>query len=175
MAYEISKSLEYEGHDIETPLGVSSENLIIQQPVVCAILRAAIPFHNGFLNYFDDADSSFISAFRKPYKEDEEIEVEIEYLSGPSVDNRPVLLVDPMLATGTSMVLVYKALLFNGVPSEIHIATAIASEQGVNFVKNNFPKSTHIWCGAIDPELDSHSYIVPGLGDAGDLAYGEKL
>ena len=175
MAYEISKTMEFEAHDIETPLGISSENLVVSQPVVAAILRAAVPFHNGFLNYFDDAESAFISAYRKPFKEDEDIEVEIEYLSGPSIDNKPIILVDPMLATGTSMVLVYKALLFNGEPSQIHIASAVASEQGIDFVKSKFPDNTHIWCAAIDPELDSHSYIVPGIGDAGDLAYGEKL
>lgn len=175
LSYEISKKMAYKVHDIETPLGVSAESLVIQQPVIGAILRAAVPFHNGFLNYFDDAESAFVSAYRKPHKEDQEIEVEVEYLSGPSIQNKPVILVDPMLATGTSMFLVYKALLFNGEPSQIHIACAIASEQGLNFVKDKFPDHTQVWCAAIDPELDSHSYIVPGLGDAGDLAYGEKL
>ena len=175
LAYEISKTMVYESHDIETPLATSSENLVVTQPVIGAILRAAVPFHNGFLNYFDDAESAFISAYRKPQKVDEDIEVEVEYLSGPSIDNKPIILVDPMLATGTSMFLVYKALLYNGEPSQIHVACAVASEQGIEFVKNKFPSNTHIWCAAIDPELDSHSYIVPGIGDAGDLAYGEKL
>lgn len=175
LAYEISRILDYEAHDIETPFGISSENLLVHQPVIAAILRAAVPFHNGFLNYFDDAESAFISAYRKPYKEDEDIEVEIEYLSGPSIENKPIILVDPMLATGTSMFLVYKALLYNGEPSQIHIASAVASEQGIAFIRDKFPGNTHVWCAAIDPELDSHSYIVPGIGDAGDLAYGEKL
>ncbi len=174
LAYEISKRLEYIKEKIETPLGVSEVSSIKSQPVIAAILRAALPMHSGFLNYFDKAENAFISAYRKEHGPDEDIEVEVEYLACPSIQDKPLLLVDPMLATGTSMFLVYKALLEKGVPSQVHIACAIASVPGIEFIKKHFPSNTFVWCGSIDPELNNRSYIVPGLGDAGDLAFGEK-
>jgi len=174
MAYEISQTLDFSPVDIETPLGFSKENLMKQRPVIAAILRAALPMHNGFLNYFDRAENAFISAYRKAHDAHEEIEVEVEYLACPSIENKALILVDPMLATGNSMYLVYKALLEKGTPLQIHIASAIASVQGIEYVQKMFPEKTMIWCGAIDPELNDHAYIVPGLGDAGDLAFGEK-
>lgn len=174
LAFEISKKLIYEEKEIKTPLGNSKENLIEKQPVLAAILRAALPMHNGFLNYFDSAENAFISAYRKSHGANEEIEVEVEYLACPNIENKPLIIVDPMLATGTSMYLVYQALLEKGSPSQIHIASAIATVQGVEFIRSRFPSGTFIWCGAIDPELNDHSYIVPGLGDAGDLAFGSK-
>jgi len=173
-AYEISKSMNYEVTEITTPLGIASIPLIVQQPVLVTILRAGLPLHQGLLNYFDKAQNSFVSAYRKHHK-DGTFEVEIEYLSSPDLTGKVVILSDPMLATGTSLVLAYKALLLKGIPSHIHIVCSIASAQGVEYVKRNLPANSTIWCGAIDDELTAQSYIVPGLGDAGDLAFGEKL
>ncbi|NND77489.1 MAG: uracil phosphoribosyltransferase [Flavobacteriales bacterium] len=174
IAYEISKKLDYYEQEVTTPLGLASALLIEKQPVIAAILRAALPFHNGMLNYFDKAQNAFISAYRKAHEEGDEIEVEVEYLACPSIEGKPLILADPMLASGTSMYLVYKALLEKGTPSQIHIASAIASIPGIEFIKEKMPVETYVWCGAIDPELNNRSYIVPGLGDAGDLAFGEK-
>ena len=174
MALEISKKLSYENKEIHTPLGISKESLIQYQPVVAAILRAALPMHQGFLNYFDHAESAFISAYRKDHLPDEKIEVEVEYLACPSIANKPLILVDPMLASGMSMYLVYNALLAKGIPSQTHISCAVASMDGVDFIKEKLPDVDHLWCGAVDPDLNDMSYIVPGLGDAGDLAFGEK-
>lgn len=174
MAYEISQKMYFYEQEVTTPLGVSKANLISQQPVIAAILRAALPFHSGMLSYFDKAENAFISAYRKPHSVEEKIEVDVEYLACPSIDGKPLILADPMLASGTSMYLVYEALLEKGTPSQLHIASCIASIPGIEFIKENFPEDTYLWCGAIDPELDDRSYIVPGLGDAGDLAFGEK-
>lgn len=173
-AYEISKTFAYEPVEITTPLGVSTIPLPVQQPVLVTILRAGLPLHNGLLNYLDQAENGFISAYRKHHK-DGTFEVEVEYLSCPDITDKVVILSDPMLATGTSLVLAYKALLNRGVPSHIHIVCSLASLQGVDYVKRNLPLNTTIWCGAIDDELTAQSYIVPGLGDAGDLAYGTKI
>lgn len=174
MAYELSRKLNYYEQQITTPLGTLQTQLIEQQPVLAAILRAALPFHNGMLNYFDKAENAFISAYRKTHHEGEEIEVEVEYLACPSIEGKPLILSDPMLASGTSMYLVYKTLLEKGTPSQIHVVSAIASVPGIEFIKEMMPAETFVWCGAIDPELNDMSYIVPGLGDAGDLAFGEK-
>ena len=174
LAYEISKVLPYAPSDVRTPLGVSEVPVLEQQPVIASILRAGLPLHQGLLNYFDHADNAFISAYRKHEGSDEHFEVEIEYLSSPPVDGRIVILCDPMLATGSSMVLAYKALLARGQPAHTHVVSLIASRQGVEFVLENLPENVTLWLGAVDPELTSRAYIVPGLGDAGDLAFGAK-
>lgn len=175
LAYEISKELEYESRSVTTPLASSACQVLSEQPVLATILRAGLPLHQGLLNYFDQSDNTFISAYRLHHDDDDEFDVEVEYLASPSLEGKTVILCDPMLATGTSMVLAYKALLARGKPAKIHVATVIASRQGVDFVKANLPKGSNIWCGAIDDKLTPRAYIVPGLGDAGDLAYGEKL
>lgn len=172
-AYELSKMLEWKTEEIYSPLGVAPSNIISEQPVIATILRAGLPLHQGFLNYFDNADNCFISAYRKHTKGDE-FEVEVEYMSSPSLEGRTVILTDPMLASGMSMVLGYKALLRKGKPKHVHISCVIASAEGVEYVKRHLPENTTIWVGAIDAEMTAQSYIVPGLGDAGDLAFGSK-
>lgn len=174
MAYEISKTLVYEARTISTPLGTAECSVLASQPVLATILRAGLPLHQGFLNYFDRAENTFVSAYRIHHNDDDEFDVEVEYLASPNLEGKTVILCDPMLATGSSMLLAYKALLERGTPAHIHVATVIASQQGVRFVQQNMPAETTIWAGAVDKELTSRSYIVPGLGDAGDLAYGDK-
>jgi len=174
MAYEISKVLEYRQQVVTTPLGVSECSVLAEQPVLATILRAGLPLHQGLLNYFDQAENTFISAYRLHHEEDDEFDVEVEYLASPDLDGKTVILCDPILATGSSMVLAYKALLERGMPRHIHIATVIASEHGVRFVEEHMPAEMTLWVGAVDKELTPRSYIVPGLGDAGDLAYGRK-
>lgn len=174
-AYEISKTLEYKKTDTTTPLGVASSNLITSEPVVGTILRAGLPLHMGILNYFDRAENAFISAYRKHHK-DNSFEIAVEYVACPDLTNKTLILCDPMLATGASMELTYKALLKKGKPKHTHLVCAIASKQGVSHIKTHMPDLNYtLWCGAIDEELTAHSYIVPGLGDAGDLAFGNKL
>ena len=173
-AYEISKKMDYQELDVTTPLGNSKMSLIQEVPVLATILRAGLPLHQGLLNYFDAADNCFISAYRKHTSEDE-FEVEIEYMSSPGLNNRTVILNDPMLASGRSMVLAYKALLHRGIPEKVHLVSVVASKEGVDFVSANLPSNTTLWVGAIDPELNAQSYIIPGLGDAGDLAFGSKV
>ena len=174
MAYKISQVLEYSTTPVTTPLGVSNCSVLAGQPVLATILRAGLPFHQGFLNYFDQAENTFISAYRMHHDDGDEFEVEVEYLASPDLEGKTVILCDPMLATGSSMVLAWKALLERGRPRHVHIATVIASEQGIRFVQEHMPEETTIWAGDIDDELTPKSYIVPGLGDAGDLAYGSK-
>lgn len=176
MAYEISKTLAYEERSVDTPLGAASVSTISDQVVVATILRAGLPFHNGFLNYFDKAGNAFVSAYRK-YSKDGTFRVNVEYISCGDLTDKILLLVDPMLATGTSLVLTYNALLERGgVPRHTHVAAVIASEDGVEYARRNLPKNdATIWCAAVDEELTVKSYIIPGLGDAGDLAFGEKL
>jgi uracil phosphoribosyltransferase len=176
MAYEISRTLHYEKRLVETPLGEAEVALPDDQIVIATILRAGIPFHQGFLNYFDDAQNAFVSAFRK-YSKDDAFKVKVEYISSAELTDKVLILVDPMLATGTSLALTYKALLDKGgIPRHTHVAAVIASDEGVNYVCEHLPdRDTTIWCGAVDEELTVKSYIIPGLGDAGDLAYGEKL
>jgi uracil phosphoribosyltransferase len=173
-AYEISKTLEYEVKDVVTPLGISPSNVIKDQPVIATILRAGLPLHQGLLNYFDRSENAFISAYRKHHK-DSTFEIKVEYLSSPSLDDKVLILCDPMLATGQSMLLTYKALLKMGKPKHVHIIGLIGSLEGLNYVKSHFPENTTFWLGAVDDELTVKSYIVPGLGDAGDLAYGKKI
>lgn len=172
-AYEISKELSSESKEITTSLGVSTMNIVEDKLIVATILRAGLPLHQGVVNFFDKADNCFISAYRKHGTKD--IEVEIEYLSSPNLDGKIVILTDPMIASGKSMLLAYQAMLKNGTPKYIHIVSVIASKEGIDFVKNNFPKNTKIWVGAIDAKMNEQSYIIPGLGDAGDLAFGSKI
>lgn len=174
MAYEISKVMGFQSRSVKTPLGVSECRVLAEQPVLATILRAGLPLHRGFLNYFDQAENTFISAYRVHHNNDDDFDVEIEYLSSPDVGGKTVILCDPMLATGSSMVLAYKALLERGTPRKLHVVTVIASEEGIRFACEHLPEGTTIWAGAIDPDLTPRAYIVPGLGDAGDLAYGSK-
>jgi uracil phosphoribosyltransferase len=176
MAYEISKKLNYTTRMVETPLGIAAVEEISDKVVIATILRAGLPFHQGFLNYFDDADNGFVSAYRKS-RPDGSFIVDVEYVSTSSLAGKTLILVDPMLATGTSLMLVYNALIRRaGEPEHTHFAAAFASEQGVEYVrKHTNPDKCTLWCAAVDPELTSKSYIVPGIGDAGDLAYGVKL
>ena len=173
-AYEISKEMNKIAKEVNTPLGISAMKIVQEIRVVAAVLRAGLPLHQGVLNYFDSADNCFISAYRK-HTDDINFDVEVEYLACPSVDGRIVILCDPMLATGKSMYLAYQALLTKGTPKFVHIVSVIASQQGIDFTKENFPENTKIWIGAIDEEMTVQSYILPGLGDAGDLAFGKKL
>lgn len=176
-AYEISKQLDYETKDVTTPLGISQINVPADKIVLATIFRAGLPFHNGFLNIFDHAGNAFVSAYRE-YTDEEHhnIGVHVEYLATPSIDGKTLIIADPMLATGASMELGYKAFLTKGTPKCIHVACVIASPEGIEHIKKTFPgEKTTIWCAAIDPGLNEHQYIVPGFGDAGDLCYGEKL
>ncbi|MBK7391411.1 MAG: uracil phosphoribosyltransferase [Bacteroidetes bacterium] len=172
-AYEISKKMVYESREVVTPLGIANVNIPKDEPVLATILRAGLPLHQGLLNYFDHADNAFISAYRKHHK-DGTFDISLEYVSSPSLHNRIVILSDPMLATGQSMVMTYKAILEKGKPQHTHIVAALASTQGVEYVKKHLPLGITLWIGAVDEELTAQSYIVPGLGDAGDLAFGEK-
>ncbi len=174
MAFEISRTLHYRKETIQTPLAQCECDVIDTNIVLATIFRAGIPFHQGFLNILDTAENAFVSAYRK-YREKENFDVFIEYLASPRIDGKTLVLVDPMLATGKSMELSYRALLTKGEPAHIHIASVIASEAAVEYIKDHFPTDrTTLWVAAIDPEINAHSYIVPGLGDAGDLAYGTK-
>ncbi len=172
-AYEISKKLEYIEKEVTTPLGTSNMNLIFEQPVLSTILRAGLPLHQGLLNYFDNAENAFISAYRKHHK-DGSFNIELEYLASPDLNDKTVILSDPMLASGSSIVVTYKALLEKGTPKKLHLVLLIASRQGIEYIKRFLPENSTIWVGAIDEELTAQSYIVPGLGDAGDLAFGSK-
>jgi uracil phosphoribosyltransferase len=172
-AIEISKELSFEEKEIQTPLGISISRTLAKQPVLATILRAGLPLHQGLLNYFDKADNAFISAYRK-HKRDGSFEISLDYISCPDLENRVLILSDPMLATGSSLVKTIQYLREEGRPSKIHIVTAIACTVGIEFVKRSEPQCK-IWCGAIDDELTAKGYIVPGLGDAGDLAYGTKV
>ena len=176
MAYEISRTFGYEKKTFGMPLGEAEVMLPRNDVVIATILRAGLPYHQGFLNYFDRAQNAFVSAYRK-YSKDGTFTVKVEYISCGDLTDKTLLLVDPMLATGHSAVLTYKALIEKGgKPSHTHIASVLGSEEGVEYVKKNMPKQgVTIWCGAVDEELTVKSYIVPGLGDAGDLAYGDKL
>ena len=175
MAYELSKTLDHTEQEVPSPLGIARENLMVDKPVLATILRAGLPLHQGLLNYFDRADSAFVSAYRKHRKGEEGFDIEVEYLSSPSLEDRVLIISDPMLASGRSMVLVYKALLRLGKPKAVHIVSVISSAEGLDYVKTHLPPNTRIWVAAVDEEMTAQAYIVPGLGDAGDLAYGTKL
>lgn len=173
-AYEISKKLPFIPTEVQTPLGTSVCNLLAAQPVLATILRAGLPLHQGLLNYFDKADAAYISAYRKHNKTGSSFEISLEYLSSPEIDGRILILSDPMLATGASLVKTVQYLRAEGEPASIHIVTAIACTTGIELLRRAVPSAT-IWCGAIDEELTAKGYIVPGLGDAGDLAFGVKI
>lgn len=174
IGYELSKKLKYSSKEITTSLGQANMNTVDSQIVLATILRAGLPMHQGLLNYFDKADSAFVSAYRKHTSVDE-FDVFVEYCAAPTIDQKVLVISDPMLATGTSMVMVYKALLKNGNPKRVHIVSAIATQEALAMIKKHFPENTEVWVGAIDEELTAQAYIVPGLGDAGDLAFGDKL
>lgn len=173
LAYEISKTFEYNSKEVETPLGVAWVKLPAPRLVLATILRAGIPFHQGFLNYFDKAENAFVSAYRKHHK-DGTFDIHLEYVSCPDLEGCVLIIVDPMLATGASMNIVLDELITYGKPAQIHIVTAIASTEGAGLIKRKYPEAS-LWMGALDEELTAKSYIVPGLGDSGDLCYGEKV
>jgi uracil phosphoribosyltransferase len=174
IAYEMSKGFQHKTVEVTTPLGKYASQQLAEQPVIGTILRAGLPLHQGMLNYFDKADNAFISAFRK-HHDNGTFEISIEYLSCPDLNNRVLIIADPMLATGASLVQTIQAITKEQKPREIHIAVAIASQQGIDTVQAALGKDIPIWCGDIDPVLNDKSYIVPGLGDAGDLAFGTKV
>jgi uracil phosphoribosyltransferase len=174
-AYEISRQLEYEVKEVVTPLGVAEVPVLKAYPVLATILRAGLPVHRGMMNVFDKSENAFVSAYRK-HSKDGRFDIQVEYVSCPDLTDRIIILSDPMLATGASLVLSYKALLAKGKPKHTHIVTLIASTQGVEYVKRSLPSDdVTLWVGAIDDELTAQAYIVPGLGDAGDLAFGNKI
>lgn len=173
MAYELSKSLPWITAEIQTPLGTHSSKVLKEQPVLATILRAGLPMHNGMLQFFDKADNAFVSAYRK-HNPDGSFDIWLEYLSCPTLDNRILILIDPMIATGASIVKAIDAMKEEGTPSQIHIVCAIACTVGIEYILREAGNDTHIWCGDIDEELTAKGYIVPGLGDAGDLAFGIK-
>ena len=175
MAYELSKELRYKDIEIQTPLGIKKTTEIKDQLVLCSILRAGLTLHQGFLNYFDNAENGFISAFRYHPNNDGYFEIKVEYQAVADINNKNLLLLDPMLATGQSIVAVFNQLMERGNPKEIHIAVVIATPEGIAHLEKNLPKSCHLWIASLDDGLDAKNYIVPGLGDAGDLAYGAKL
>ncbi len=173
-AYEISKSLIYETREVITPLGIANVPMLVEYPVLATILRAGLPIHNGLLNFFDKSDNAFISAFRRHHK-DGTFSISIEYASVTDIDDKVVILCDTMLASGSSMVLAYKELITHGKPKHTHIVATVASAEGVDYIRKNLPQQDiTIWVGVVDEEMTAQSYIVPGLGDAGDLAYGKK-
>ncbi len=174
MAYEVSKRLNYVAKQVQTPLGTATVNVPREDVVLATVFRAGLPLHQGFHNYFDHCENAFVSAYRK-YLDEVNFDIHIEYLASPELEGKTLILVDPMLATGSSMYLAYRALLSKGTPKTIHLASVIAARQGVDYITKMFPQDkTTLWCAAIDPELNSHAYIVPGLGDAGDLCFGQK-
>ena len=174
LGLEMSKRLSFVEKNIITPLGEAKANVLEEQPVIATILRAGLPMHQGLLEVFDHADNAFVSAYRK-YQDDGEFNIEIEYLSSPSLQDRILVLCDPMIASGSSVELAFRALLRKGAPKEVHVVSAIASQPGLNYLKQHLPENTQYWVAAIDVELTARSYIVPGLGDAGDLAFGTKV
>lgn len=174
LGYELSKSLSYNKLEISTPLGTALCNVPKEDVVICSILRAGLPLHQGLLNYFDGAENTFISAYRH-HLSDTEFEIKVEYLASPSLENKTLILADPMLATGRSFVNVYNALKEMGTPKKIHLASVIGSQQGIDYIGSHFPEATKLWIATVDKELNEKGYIVPGLGDAGDLAFGIKL
>ncbi|MDR7208646.1 uracil phosphoribosyltransferase [Flavobacterium piscis] len=175
MAYELSKKLSYKNVEIQTPLGIKKTTEIENDLVLCSILRAGLPLHNGFLNYFDHAENSFVSASRHHPNNDDDFEILVEYQAVSNLNNKTLLLLDPMLATGQSIVAVHQKLIQNATPNEIHIVVVIAAPEGIAFLEKNLPENCHLWVASLDEKLNEKNYIVPGLGDAGDLAYGSKL
>ena len=175
MAYEISKELQYKNWAITTPLGVKNSTEINDKIVICSILRAGLTLHNGFLNYFDGAENGFISAYRFHQNNDDNFEIKVEYEAVSDINESNLILVDPMLATGQSIVAVFNKLISKGAPKEIHLAVVIAAPEGIKYLESNLPDYCHLWIASIDEKLNEKNYIIPGLGDAGDLAFGTKL
>lgn len=175
LGYEMSKVLNYKSVNIETPLGVSTTNVIKNDIVLCSILRAGIPLHNGLLNYFDAAENAFISAYRHHENDSDAFQIIVEYLACPNLEGKTLILADPMLATGQSMVATFEALKPFGIPKAIHLVSVIGAQAGVDFVEKHFNNTTHLWIATVDKKLNEKGYIIPGLGDAGDLCFGEKL
>ena len=174
LAYELSQSLDYQNKLVTTPLGTKTVQVPKNDIVLCSILRAGLPLHTGLLNYFDDAENAFISAYRKHINETE-FEIKVEYFASPSLEGKTLILADPMLATGQSIVSVFEGLKNHGTPKEIYLACVIGSTQAIELLKKHFPSTTKLWIATVDDKLNEKGYIVPGLGDAGDLAFGEKL
>ena len=174
LAYEVSKTLSYQNTSVQTPLAIANTNLLIQQPVLVAILRAGLPFHQGFLNVFDRAENAFIGVYRGKHRTDETFDIQMDYLACPDLSDKTIIIIDPMLATGKSLIKSYEALLTYGKPARTIIAAAIAAPEGIHFLQTLLPEAD-FFVGTIDDKLNEKFYIIPGLGDAGDLAYGEKL
>ena len=175
LSYELSKELRYDSKDINTVLGTKTSELVSDDVVVCSILRAGLPLHQGILNYFDRAENAFISAYRHHPNNDAEFEIVVEYFASPSLEGKTLILADPMLATGQSLVSVYEAIHKYGTPKKVHLACVIGATEGINYIKDHFPENTELWIADIDEVLNDKGYIVPGLGDAGDLSFGAKL
>ncbi|MEO4007206.1 MULTISPECIES: uracil phosphoribosyltransferase [unclassified Flavobacterium] len=175
MAYELSKILTYKEIDVQTPLGIKKTTALEDNVVLCSILRAGLALHTGFMNFFDDAENGFVSAMRFHPNNDDYFEIKVEYQAAPSFENKNLILIDPMLATGQSLVAVFQKLMSEETPKEIHIAVVIATPEGIEYLEKNLPNNCHLWVAALDEGLNAKNYIVPGLGDAGDLAYGSKL
>ncbi|MBS1533445.1 MAG: uracil phosphoribosyltransferase [Bacteroidetes bacterium] len=175
MAYELSKDLRYRDIEIQTPLGIKKTTEIDNRLVLCSILRAGLPLHLGFLNFFDAAENGFVSAYRHHANNDDAFDIKVEYQAVPNLQDKTLLLIDPMLATGQSIVAVYNQLMTKGIPAEVHMAVIIAAPEGVAHLEKHLPDNCHLWVATLDEKLNEKNYIVPGLGDAGDLAYGNKL
>ena len=175
MAYELSKTLEYKDIKVQTPLGIKETTTVADNVVLCSILRAGLALHQGFMNFYDDAENGFVSAYRHHYNNDDEFEILVEYQAAPSFQGKNLILIDPMLATGQSIVAVFNKLIVEETPKEIHIAVVIAAPEGIAYLEKHLPKNCHLWVAALDEKLNEKNYIIPGLGDAGDLAYGDKL
>ena len=174
LSYEMSKELNFQTNEVQTPLGLKDVPCVADKLVLCSVLRAGLPLHQGVLNYFDQIENAFISAYRH-HTTAEEFEIKVEYLASPSLEGKTLILVDPMLATGSSLVAVQKALLKMGDVKEIHLMAVIAAQEGIDYIAKHFPENSHLWVATVDQDLNSKGYIVPGLGDAGDLAFGDKL
>lgn len=175
MVYELSKTLDYKEIDVQTPLGIKHTTTIAEPVVLCSILRAGLALHQGFMSFFDNAENGFVSAYRHHYDNDDKFEILVEYQAAPSFEGKNLILIDPMLATGQSLVAVLHKLHLEQKPKEIHIAVVIATPEGIEYLEKNVPENCHLWVAALDEKLNEHNYIVPGLGDAGDLAFGIKL
>lgn len=175
MAYELSKTLDYKEVKIQTPLGIKHTTTVSEPVVLCSILRAGLALHSGFMSIFDDAENGFVSAYRHHYDKDDKFEILVEYQAAPSFAYKNLILIDPMLATGQSLVAVFNKLMATQTPREIHIAVVIAAPEGIAFLEESLPSNCHLWVAALDEKLNEKNYIIPGLGDAGDLAYGSKL
>jgi uracil phosphoribosyltransferase len=175
LSYELSKELNYRSQEVTSVLGTKSTEIISDSLIICSVLRAGLPLHQGILNYFDHAENAFISAYRYHPNNDKEFEIKVDYFASPSLEGKTLILADPMLATGQSLVSVYEAILKFGTPKKIHLLCVIGATEGVDYIKDRFPKETELWIADVDAVLNDKGYIVPGLGDAGDLSFGSKL